>query len=152
MHGNARSSPLGRLGMVLRVKAGEPVTQVARGMGASRQCVSKWVRRYREEGRAGLQDRSSRPRCSPKRTSPELEERVLQARRTLRAVVESSVIRHPPKFNALPSQPSGGLSGGGGGYRRKDDLDAGSGHRRAAFVGENDVSASSQAAMSSVAK
>ena len=62
MHGNARSSPLGRLGMVLRVKEGEPV---ARGVGVSRQCVSKWVRRYREEGRAGLEDRSSRPRCSP---------------------------------------------------------------------------------------
>ena len=65
MHGNARSSPLGRLGMVLRVREGEPVAQVARGMGVSRQCVSKWVRRYREEGRADLKDRSSRPRCSP---------------------------------------------------------------------------------------
>ena len=85
MHGNARSTPLGRLGMVLRVKAGEPVAQVARGMGVSRQCVSKWVRRYREEGRAGLEDRSSRPRCSPMRTCPEAEERVLGARRLLRA-------------------------------------------------------------------
>ena len=52
MHGNARSSPLGRLGMVLRVEEGEPVAQVARGMRVSRQCVSKWVRRYREEGQA----------------------------------------------------------------------------------------------------
>ena len=85
MHGNARSSPLGRLGMVLRViEEGEPVAQVARGMGLSRQCVSKWVRRYREEGQAGLEDRSSRPRCSPMRTSPEMEEQALQARRTLR--------------------------------------------------------------------
>ena len=50
----------------------------------SRQCVSKWVRRYREEGQAGLEDRSSRPRCSPMRTSREVEELALQARRTLR--------------------------------------------------------------------
>ena len=86
MHGNARSSPLGRLGMVLRViEEGEPVAQVARGMGMSRQCVSKWVRRYREEGEAGLEDRSSRPKCSPMRTSPAVEEQVLRARRRLRA-------------------------------------------------------------------
>ncbi len=86
MHGNARSSPLGRLGMVLRViEEGEPVARVARGMGMSRQCVSKWVRRYREEGEAGLEDRSSRPRCSPMRTSREVEELVLRARRLLRA-------------------------------------------------------------------
>ena len=86
MHGNARSSPLGRLGMVLRViEEGEPVAQVARGMGMYRQCVSKWVRRYREEGRAGLEDRSYRPKCSPMRTSPEVEELVLRARRVLRA-------------------------------------------------------------------
>ena len=51
----------------------------------SRQCVSKWARRYREEGRAGLEDRSSRPRCSPTRTSPAVEEQVLRARRALRA-------------------------------------------------------------------
>ena len=86
MHGNARSSPLGRLGMVLRViEEGEPVAQVSRGMSMSRQCVSKWVRRYREEGQAGVEDRSSRPRCSPMRTSPAVEERVLRAWRLLRA-------------------------------------------------------------------
>ena len=74
MHGNARSSPLGRLGMVLRViEEGEPVAQVARRVGLSRQCVSKWACRYREEGEAGLEDRSSRPRCSLMRTSPAVE-------------------------------------------------------------------------------
>ena len=50
----------------------------------SRQCVSKWVRRYREEGKPVLEDRSSRPRCSPMRTSPAVEGRVLRARRLLR--------------------------------------------------------------------
>ena len=50
-----------------------------------RQCMSKWMRRYREESQASLEDRSSRPRCSPMRTSREVEELVLRARRVLRA-------------------------------------------------------------------
>ena len=33
MHGNARSSPLGHWGMVLRVIEGEPIAQVARRVG-----------------------------------------------------------------------------------------------------------------------
>ena len=92
-----RSSPLGRLGMVLRViEEGEPVAQVARGMGMSRQCVFKWVRRYRKEGQAGLEDRSSRPHCSPMRTNPAVEERVLRARRVLQAPMRK--IAAPPPY------------------------------------------------------
>lgn len=47
---------LGRLEMVLRViEEGEPVTQVARRMGMSRQCVSKWDAPLPEErGTSGL--------------------------------------------------------------------------------------------------
>jgi transposase InsO family protein len=37
----------------------------------SRQSAAKWVRRYREQGIAGLQDRSSRPHRSPRGTSGE---------------------------------------------------------------------------------
>src|SRR5208337_1681654 len=47
----------------------------------SRQSASKWVRRYREAGRSGLRDRSSRPQRSPRRTSSELVERVERLRR-----------------------------------------------------------------------
>ena len=43
------------------------------------------MRRYREEGQASLEDRSSRPRCSPMRTIREVEELLLQARQVLRA-------------------------------------------------------------------
>ena len=35
--------------------------------------VRKWVRRFLEEGEAGLVDRSSRPRRSPGRVSPAVE-------------------------------------------------------------------------------
>ena len=47
----------------------------------SRQSASKWVRRYREAGVAGLQDRSSRPQRSPRSTAVELVERVEVLRR-----------------------------------------------------------------------
>jgi len=43
--------------------------------------AAKWVRRYRAGGVAGLRDRSSRPRRSPRRTSSSLVEKVLALRR-----------------------------------------------------------------------
>ena len=47
----------------------------------SRQSAAKWVRRYRESGRDGLTDHSSRPRRSPRTTSAELVARVEALRR-----------------------------------------------------------------------
>ena len=47
----------------------------------SRQSAAKWVRRYREAGRAGLGDRSSRPARSPRSTPSELVGRVEVLRR-----------------------------------------------------------------------
>lgn len=47
----------------------------------SRQSAAKWVQRYRASGPAGLEDRSSRPHRSPRRTSAELAERVERLRR-----------------------------------------------------------------------
>jgi transposase InsO family protein len=44
--------------------------------------VYKWLGRYRGEGDAGLRDRSSRPRCSPRRLTAAAEERVLRLRRS----------------------------------------------------------------------
>ena len=40
----------------------------------------KWLRRYAAEGPAGLPDRSRRPRCSPRRTVPAIEQTVLALR------------------------------------------------------------------------
>jgi transposase InsO family protein len=53
-------------------------------MGVSRATGYKWVRRYRAEGVAGLADRSSRPRRSPRRTPPAEVGRILAARGELR--------------------------------------------------------------------
>jgi transposase InsO family protein len=46
----------------------------------SRQAGYKWLRRYREEGVAGLHDRSRRPLHSPRQTPESLEEQVLALR------------------------------------------------------------------------
>jgi transposase InsO family protein len=47
----------------------------------SRQSAAKWVRRYREQGVAGLRDRSSRPVRSPRSTSKERVMEIEQLRR-----------------------------------------------------------------------
>jgi len=49
-------------------------------MGVSRKCVKTWIDRYDAEGEAGLRDRSSRPHCTPTRTSVEVEARVVVLR------------------------------------------------------------------------
>lgn len=53
-------------------------------MGVSRQCAHRWVNRFNEAGVDGLEDRSSRPHTSPTQTAPDVEERVLVARREQR--------------------------------------------------------------------
>ena len=81
-HRNARLTFHGRCLLVHRVRVLEmPVSHVAKAMGVSRQCAHRWVARFDSEGEAGLYDRSSRPHRSPTRTSPEVEARVLAARR-----------------------------------------------------------------------
>lgn len=62
-----------------------PVSHVAKEMGISRQAAARWVHRFREEGPAGLLERSSRPRSCPCKSSPELEAAVLAARQRLRS-------------------------------------------------------------------
>ncbi|SKC01021.1 leucine-zipper of insertion element IS481, partial [Arthrobacter sp. 49Tsu3.1M3] len=59
-HVNARLTVHGRLLIVDRVAAGRPVAHIAAELGVSRQTAYRWVRRFRAEGAAGLQDRSSR--------------------------------------------------------------------------------------------
>jgi hypothetical protein len=80
-HRNARLTVHGRQLLVDRVSPGRPVAHVAKEVGVSRQCAHRWVARYAAEGEAGLQDRSSRPQRSPRRTSPAVEAAVVGARR-----------------------------------------------------------------------
>ncbi|MER6256757.1 IS481 family transposase [Streptomyces sp. NPDC001584] len=81
-HRNARLTVFGRRLLVRRVVSGRPVAHVAAEMGISRATAHKWVRRWRAEGESGLHDRSSRPRTTPHRTSPAIEAKVCDLRRT----------------------------------------------------------------------
>lgn len=84
MHKNARLTPKGREVLVSRLEGGEHPADVACAMGVSERTVYKWYRRYREEGSAGLQDRSSRPVYSPSRTPEQTEAQVCALRRERR--------------------------------------------------------------------
>ena len=61
MHKNARLTPRGRERIVRQVESGQTPEAVAEAAGVCPRTVRKWVDRYRREGLAGLQDRSSRP-------------------------------------------------------------------------------------------
>ena len=79
-HRNARLTVHARLLIVERSRAGWPQARIAEQLGVSRGTVKKWLARYETEGLAGLEDRSSRPYTTPRRTSVEVEARVLALR------------------------------------------------------------------------
>jgi transposase InsO family protein len=82
LHANAVLSRRQRERLVSLVGAGMTITAAALVVGCSRQRASKWVGRARRGER--LEDRSSRPRRSPRRTPVVVEQAVLRARRELR--------------------------------------------------------------------
>jgi transposase len=80
-HPSARLSVFGRQLLVKRVVGdGWPVATVAEQFGISRATGYKWVRRYRAEGLPGLEDRSSRPRRSPRRLPAAATAAIIRAR------------------------------------------------------------------------
>jgi transposase InsO family protein len=56
------------------------VAEAAEASGVSVRTAYKWLARYRDEGAAGLQDRSSRPRRMPTRTPEEWRTLILELR------------------------------------------------------------------------
>lgn len=83
-HGNARTTIHGRLLIIQRYRQGWRQAHIAAAMGISRRCVGKWIDRFTSEGLAGLQDRSSRPHTVARRTSADVEARVIQLRKDQR--------------------------------------------------------------------
>jgi transposase InsO family protein len=83
-HRNARTTVFARRLIVERRLGGWPAARIAEQLGISRATVHKWLRRYREEGWTGLEDRSSRPRSCPTRTRPEAEAAILALRAQIR--------------------------------------------------------------------
>jgi len=118
-HSKAKLTPLSRAEMIKRILClSQPVAQVAADFGISERCAYKWIARFRAEGFAGLQDRSSRPTCSPRTIHPLRVARVLALRRRKlpgfqiaraaklsRASVSRFLHRHAKKLATLQPPP-----------------------------------------------
>ena len=87
VHANAKLGPAGRLALVRLIEGGCSLRAAAAASGVSVATAHRWWRRYTAAGRAqrrGMgwaQDRSSRPRRSPRRLSSAEEQRICEARR-----------------------------------------------------------------------
>ena len=83
LHSRARTCPASRALLVQRVTVeGWTPAAAAHAAGTSVRTVYKWLARARESGETGLQDRSSRPRVSPRSTPHAWRELILELRRS----------------------------------------------------------------------
>jgi transposase InsO family protein len=80
-HANACLTPNGRLRLAqLVVDKGWPLRRAAERWNCSVTTARRWASRYRELGRDGMHDRSSRPHRCPRQTPTRRERRVLGLR------------------------------------------------------------------------
>lgn len=79
-HKNARLTYIRRREMAEFVQSGQSQAAAAERFGVSKRTVSKWMKRFREEGVEGLADRSSRPHRSPTAVTQEQAELMLGLR------------------------------------------------------------------------
>jgi transposase InsO family protein len=61
LHQNARLTPLGRERLARMIEGGASFVAAGEVCGCSAKTAAKWWRRFEQEGRDGLQDRTSRP-------------------------------------------------------------------------------------------
>jgi transposase InsO family protein len=72
LHASARTCPKSRRLLVDRVlEQGWSVTEAAMAAGVSDRTVYRWLRRFRQQGEAGLDDLSSAPKRIPHKTAAE---------------------------------------------------------------------------------
>lgn len=84
-HRNAPLTPTGRLRLArCVVEDGWPLRSAAERFGVSHTTAARWAIRYRQLGAAGMDDRSSRPHHSPRRTPPQIEAQVAALRQAHR--------------------------------------------------------------------
>lgn len=81
IHKNARLTPIGRERLVRAVLGGQMPEAAARAAGVSPRTARKWVTRFEMEGRAGLQDRTSRPARLSRPTPDATVQKVIALRR-----------------------------------------------------------------------
>ena len=80
-HPHAKLTVYARRLLIQRVvQEGWSVAQTACTLGISRACAYKWLRRYDELGDAGLADRSSRPKQSPRALGAAVSTQILALR------------------------------------------------------------------------
>lgn len=91
-HKLAPLTPTGRLALMRRLEAGDPVAVVAAERDLSTTTVYRWWRRYRAEGVAGLENRSSRPHHSPQALPRWRRRQIVRLRRRRWSSVE--IARH----------------------------------------------------------
>ena len=80
-HANAALTPVhrARIGRLV-VEEGWSVAEAARFFRVSYPTAAKWARRFAEMGRAGMEDRSSRPHRSPTKTAQPLVRKIVHVR------------------------------------------------------------------------
>jgi transposase InsO family protein len=94
IHKNARLTPIGRERIVRQVESGQTPKAVSEAAGVCPRTVRKWVERYRLEGFAGLNDRSSRPRRLHRPTPQVVVEQVEALRRARRTGKQIAAEQH----------------------------------------------------------
>jgi transposase InsO family protein len=93
IHANARTCPNSRKLLVQRIEEENWSLMVAaEAAGISERSARKWLGRWRAEGEAGLLDRSSAPKRSPRRTPEALVEAIRALRRLRMTAAEIAEI------------------------------------------------------------
>jgi transposase InsO family protein len=81
IHKNARLTPHGRERLAKMIVSGQTPQAASEAVGVCPCTGRKWADRFRQEGLAGLQDRSSRPHRLRQPTAPEVIEHIESLRR-----------------------------------------------------------------------
>lgn len=108
-----------------------PFTRLCQRYGISRQTGYKWLKREREEGQKGLEERSRKPKNSPAQSPPEVEAEVLRIRdehpvwggRKIRKIMEREGKVPVPSASTITAI-----------LRRNDKLDPDESRKREAFI------------------
>jgi transposase InsO family protein len=97
LHANARTCPKSRRLLVDRViECGWSVTAAAEAAGVSDRTVYRWLARFREQGEAGLVDRSSAPKRIPHKTAAERVAAIAALRRLRMTAAEIAELLSMP--------------------------------------------------------
>jgi transposase InsO family protein len=89
LHGNARTCPKSRRLLVERIESKTwSLAAAAAAAGVSERTAYRWLKRWREEGQAGLGDRSCAPRSIPHRTPVDRVETIAKLRRLFMTAAE----------------------------------------------------------------